>query len=521
MRSSGTSEAETTADSSEHRSVSADTVTFGPRAVGEYPLTNVQRQIWTSQRLAPDAPLANMGKVHRIAGAVDQDRFVRAVDEVVRSSDALRTVIVDRPGREPRARVLYEPPQSTAVIELSEAELEAWCADRIARPVDARVCSYDSVLLRHGDESWTWWLDLHHVVTDGWASSLVFDAVNAAYTGVDGGEESSSFYDHVASETSTGSSDSSAVTWSVPNGVPIAPYGPRGPRTSSVARYELPDAASLLASHPAYPAFSPSMATLGLLAVATAVTLSRLDGRRMVTLGVPMHRRSGPVAPTMIGPLMAVYPMAVDVDLDETFEDAYKRMLRELVRVMRSTGDDDVPDVGFDAVLNVQTVTYGDFAGLPTVTTWARSGHVDPAHPIRVHAFDYGTGMKVEVDLNDALSTDGSHRAFVDHLGKTLDAAVLDPVGKVGDFEIITTDDLAVIERLNPPVPQAQVDQPVHETIAALLRQHPSHVVAEHDGAELTAEDLDRRAEGIARWLNRRGITTGRGSGSVSRGASM
>ena len=55
-------------------------------------LTNLQTQIWTSQRLAPDAPLANMGTVHRIAGRLDPDRFVQAVDTVVRAADSLRGV---------------------------------------------------------------------------------------------------------------------------------------------------------------------------------------------------------------------------------------------------------------------------------------------------------------------------------------------------------------------------------------------------------------------------------------------
>ena len=66
-----------------------------------------------------------------------------------------------------------------------------------------------------------------------------------------------------------------------------------------------------------------------------------------------------------------------------------------------------------------------------------------------------------------------------------------------------------MIDRLNPPGPESEVDQPVHETIAALLRQHPDHVVAEHDGVELTAEELDRRADTVARWLTGRGITVG------------
>ncbi len=496
--------------------MSEGTVTFRARAVGEYPLTNVQRQIWTSQRLAPEAPLANMGKVHRIAGAIDAARFVRAVDDVIRASDALRTVIVDRPGREPRARVLFDPPRLTELIDIPETDLETWCTDRISRPVDARECSYDSVLVRHDDESWTWWLDLHHVVTDGWSSSLVFDAVRDAYSGEtpdgDGdvaGHEPVSFYEHVAAEDRGAGAGVDAAAWAAPEEVPIAPYGPRGPRTTSVGRHELADAAPLLAPHPAYRAFSPSMATLGLLAVVTAATLSRLDGRRTVTLGVPLHRRTGPVAPRLIGPLMAVYPLAVDVDLDESFEDAYRRVLRQLLGVVRLTSTDAVPDVAFDAVLNVQTVTYGDFAGLPTVTTWARSGHVDPAHPIRVHAFDYGTGMKVEVDLNDALSSDGSHRAFVDHLARTLGAAVGDPAGKIGEFELATVHDLAVAERLNPSGPDTNRHRPVHEAIAELLREQPDHVVAEHDGATLTAGELDRRADAVARWLIGHGITTG------------
>ncbi len=494
--------------------MSAESITFLPRAIGEHPLTNVQRQIWTSQRLSPDAPLANMGKVHRIVGPIDAARFVRAVDEVVSASDALRTVVVDRPGREPRARVLAAPPQHTDVVEIPESDLEAWCSERIAAPIDARTCSYDSVLLRHGDESWTWWLDLHHVVTDGWSSSLVFDAVSAAYersSPDDGATESDidasvSFYDHVASNSPP---SQNARVRPPTEGVAIAPYGPRGPRTTSVERSELPDGASLLEPNDRYRAFSPSMATLGVLAVATAVTLARLDGRRSITLGVPLHRRRGPVAPRVIGPLMAVYPVCVDVDLDESFSDCYQRVQRELLGVARLAGDAEVPDVPFDAVLNVQTVTYGDFAGLPTVTTWARSGHVDPAHPIRIHAFDYGTGMTVELDLNDGLSTDGSHRSFPDHLRRTIHAAMADPDGFVGDFEIATDHDIAAMDRLNPPGSGPDECEPVHVLIARRLRQAPAHVVAEHDDAAMTADELDRRADAVARWLTERSITVG------------
>ncbi len=48
-------------------------------------------------------------------------------------------------------------------------------------PIDATSCMYDSVLLRHADDDWTWWLDLHHVATDAWSSALIFEATATAY----------------------------------------------------------------------------------------------------------------------------------------------------------------------------------------------------------------------------------------------------------------------------------------------------------------------------------------------------
>ena len=119
-----------------------------------------------------------MGKRTRIRGALDADRLVRAFDAVVTASDALRMTV--EPGGE-RGRILERPPTSTEVIELSASELEGWSTARIAEPIDAANCVYDSVLIRHADDDWTWWLDLHHVATDAAGSALVYAATAAVY----------------------------------------------------------------------------------------------------------------------------------------------------------------------------------------------------------------------------------------------------------------------------------------------------------------------------------------------------
>ena len=174
-------------------------VDIGPRVDRRARLSPLQERVWTSQRLSADAPLANMAKAHRIRGGLDPAMMVAAVDHVVRSCDSLRTIVSGRLQGDLRAVVLHEPPASTQIVDVPAGEVDTWCADRISTPIDATVSPYDSVLLRHAEDDWTWWIDLHHVVTDAWASMLLFDAVSNTYEAlVDGGDlpEFPSFYDH-------------------------------------------------------------------------------------------------------------------------------------------------------------------------------------------------------------------------------------------------------------------------------------------------------------------------------------
>ncbi|NIR35470.1 MAG: hypothetical protein GWN79_10665, partial [Actinobacteria bacterium] len=116
-------------------------------------LSRTQELIWASQRLHPATPLANMGDRIRLYGAVDPDRFVAAFDAVVSHAELLRMVVAEGTNT---AHVLARPPRTTEVIDLPLGELDDWSATRIATPIDATACVYDSVLIRHADDDWTW-----------------------------------------------------------------------------------------------------------------------------------------------------------------------------------------------------------------------------------------------------------------------------------------------------------------------------------------------------------------------------
>jgi amino acid adenylation domain-containing protein len=512
-------------------------VRLGPRAVGGGELTRTQRLIWASQRLHPDVPVANMGKRTRISGPLDPDRLMAAFDAVVRASDVLRMVVDSR--SQDRARVLEAPPQPTRVLDLPVAELDEWSRERIARPIDATECVYDSVLLRHGHDDWTWWLDLHHVATDAAGSALVFAATSAAYEqlGATGevdlsGVVDGSFFDVArALELDPGGRDTPAdraAAWAADAAIagtqtPIELYGGRGPRTTEVHRLSVPfddDARRRLDDAIAgpYRSISRELALLTLGVMASAITVHRLDGRPVVVVGVPVHHRSSRTTRRLVGPLMELYPLTVEVDTSESHTEMFARVLRSVTGLLRRAKPGESPDTPFEIVVNVLTARYGDFAGMPAVSEWMRSGHVDPTHLLRIQIFDYEgasgqASLQWELDVNGAASSDGALFGLPRHLGCVVDAMVAKPSEPIGAQAMVDADEARELSLLSPRPEPLTPDAPPYVAIGHRLRAEPDLVVAEHRDTTTTAADFDRRADAVAHRLIADGLTPGRAVG--------
>ena len=200
-------------------------VTLRPRTG----LTHAQEQIWTSQRLSPDSPLCNMTLAARIRGPLDVDRLLDAFDAVIAASDSLRTIVVESEGR-PFSKVVANVAAPRAVVDIERDVVSQWIRQRVSRPLDFSARRFDSVVLRHGPADHTWMLTLHHIVTDGWSSALVFRATADAYSGR---LESTPPFANYAALAASDASPRMAPTRST---APEALYGDRGGPTTRAVR---------------------------------------------------------------------------------------------------------------------------------------------------------------------------------------------------------------------------------------------------------------------------------------------
>ncbi len=161
-----------------------------------FPLSFAQQRLWFLDQWSPESAAYNSPVVLRLSGPLDPAAMARAVSEVVRRHEALRTVF---PSLEGRPVQVVQPPADVPLpvddlSPLPEAEREAEVRSRVdaetGTPFDfVRGPMLRARLLRLGDREHVLVVVTHHVVFDG-SVGVFFRELSALYGAFARGEPS-------------------------------------------------------------------------------------------------------------------------------------------------------------------------------------------------------------------------------------------------------------------------------------------------------------------------------------------
>ena len=149
-----------------------------------HPLSCSQVGIWLRGLEDPVRPV--VASPFDIVGPLDVDAFRKALLDVIRRHEILRTTYVDRDGG-PVAVIRSEPEIEFSVRDLStladpEEAAAACLTDESSRPFDLeRGPLLRSLLLRYGDNHHRWVRSSHHMVSDPSSWSIFFDDLASSY----------------------------------------------------------------------------------------------------------------------------------------------------------------------------------------------------------------------------------------------------------------------------------------------------------------------------------------------------
>ena len=152
------------------------------------PLSFAQQRLWLLDRLLSDESVYNVPQVVRVTGPLDPEALRRALNEVVRRHEVLRTRFAVEDGQPVQAidAELDLPLPVEDLRALPESE-RAGEARRRARaegraPFDlARGPLLRARLLRLGETEHWFLLTLHHIATDGWSNGVLWRELPVLY----------------------------------------------------------------------------------------------------------------------------------------------------------------------------------------------------------------------------------------------------------------------------------------------------------------------------------------------------
>ena len=160
-------------------------------------LSFAQERLWFLSRLDPDSPAYNLAAALRLAGGLSLPALSRAVGEIVRRHEVLRTRYAEEDG-EPVQRIDPAPAIRLPIADLSslkdrareEESLRLSTAESL-RPFDlSRGPVLRSSLLRLGEREHAVLFALHHIAGDGWSLGVLVSELSALYGAYVAGERS-------------------------------------------------------------------------------------------------------------------------------------------------------------------------------------------------------------------------------------------------------------------------------------------------------------------------------------------
>ncbi len=507
---------------------------------GDTPVSFAQERLWFLERLQQGGSVYNVPAVLPLNGTLDEAVLERALGEIVRRHEVLRTTFREVDG----APVQVTAPFQGFALEvadlsrLSGAELDAEVARQVsadaARPFDLVAGPlFRTKLLRLGDARRLLLLCMHHIVSDGWSLKVLCQELATLRVAYAEGRQSP------LSDLTVQYADYSAwqrSRWS----------GETATRQLAYWRERLTGAPEVLElpadrARPAVPTFrggavpvrvAPEVleqlramarsegATLYMVVLAAfQVLLARYSGSEDVVVGTPVAGRTQREVEDLIGLFVNLLVLRTDLAGDPAFRTLVGRV-REVV-----LGAYEHQDMPFERlVAELQPERSLSYSPLFQVTFSLDSGDEPAAGgeghlveggdtQIGLTKFDLtlslapqGGGLSGVLEYSADLFDRGTVARMAGHLSRVLEQVAANPDRPLSRLELIGRDERGLVLGEWNRTAEHPVSSALHDRFQAQAARTPGAVAVTCGDDSLDYGTLNARANRLARRLRALGV---------------
>ncbi|HEX4497783.1 MAG TPA: non-ribosomal peptide synthase/polyketide synthase, partial [Thermoanaerobaculia bacterium] len=509
------------------------------------PLSFAQQRLWLLDRLEPGSTVYNLPLAYRVDGPLAVDVLEKALEEVLRRHEVLRTTFAPV-GESGEPRLVVAPPRffGLPVVDLTalsasrrEAEAQRWTDVEASRSFDlAAGPLFRGLLLRTGPAEHYLLMTMHHIAGDGWSVDVLLGELTALYRAFAAGgppplpELPIQYADFAAWQRRWLAGpvlDDQLAYWrrqlaGAPEALDLPTDRPRpAVETSRGAHVSTPLPAGLAAGVRALSRGREATLFMTLLA-GFAAQLHRMTGATDILLGSPVAGRNRAEIERLLGFFVNTLVLRVDLAGDPGFDTLVARV-REMA--LAAYARQDLP---FERLVE-ELAPQRSLARSPLVQVSfvlgveERTRELAPGLPLSPLPVEYGTSkfdLTLALDFrDDALIADLEYRTdlfdratvvrWTGHFAHLLAAAIADPRAPVSSFELLGAAERHQVAReWNDTAGVAGPAVCLHQLFEAQAARTPDAVaLVAPDGRErLSYRELDARAEALAALLRALGI---------------
>ena len=504
------------------------------------PASFAQQRLWFLDQLEPENPIYNIPQMTRLRGPLSIDALQRAITEIVRRHEALRTTFVASDGQPIQVIGLAKevPLPCTDLSQLGaderDAEVQRLALAEAGRPFNlASGTVFRAQLLRTAPEDHILLVVIHHIVGDRWSAGILAEEMEALYGAYVLGEPSpllepiiqySDFSIWQRNWLQGSELDRQAAYWKrqlagapalleLPTDHPRpALLGHKGAIQAALLSKDLVDKLTALSQADGVTLFMTLLAALQTL-------MSRYSGQDDIVVGSPIAGRNTAEVEQLIGFFVNTLALRSDLSGNPTFRDL-------LVRVKTSTLDayshQDIPferlveELQPERSLSYQPIFQVVFAlqNAPQRSLELAGLHLQrlPLHQ-GTSAFDMSwfathvaAGMEIRVEYNTDLFEPATIIRAIGHFQTLLEAIVENPAQRIGQLAILPHDEQEQVNLLSSgPHLEYPAARSLQQLFEAQVARSPDAVACIVGSSHLTYSELNARANRVAHHLIKHG----------------
>ena len=507
---------------------------------GDAPLSFGQQGLWYLWQLEPAGALYNRASIIRLNGPLQVKPLLRALSEVVRRHEALRTTFPVVAGQ-PVQRVLSAAPILAPVLDLTEvpsAEREEE-ALRLARdyarqPFDlARGPLLRAHLLCLSDAQHILLVTVHHIVFDGWSMEVLIREWMTLYEALSQGRHSQlpdlpiQYIDFTLWQrewVESAAIEEGLEYWrrqlaGATRFLPL-PADRRRPATPSPdgARIPLTIPKRLVNALREFARDENATPFMVLLAAFQAI-LHRYTGQADITVGTPIAGRSQVQLESLIGLLMNTLPLRTDFSGNPSF--------RELLRRARTTalGAYAHQHVPFDRLVRELNPARDSLFSPLFQVMFVLQNAPQPKHEaaglsLEVTDLDIGTarfdltlslwetpdGLQGWFEYNTGLFDGATIERMRGHFLTLLESAIANPEQPVWALPLLTAGEARQILDWNATAAPYPDNTCIHSLFEEQAERTPDALAVVCGDSSLTYHELNAQANQLAHYLIKAGV---------------